>query len=239
VCELALTVAASSKLREPSIIGVGGGAGGLARYAAQRLGWTVEIPPHAEIISSIGDALSLIRAERERTVATADAATIDQMMVDVEAEVVAAGASPASVEVRVEEVPERHTLRAIATGSVGLSAGALPGRHELDAAEVQAAAPKGATVSVAGRYWLVADGHDLTLLDRYGDEVVSLTGETTTADRLEATTQKLTRYRGPVTLRPTVWIVDDRRLLELAPSDDGNSPYAGRSDALFLVGRER
>ncbi len=75
------------------------------------LGWPLVIPPHAEVISSIGDALSLLRAERERTVEVADAATIEAMMDDVEAEVVAAGASPASVEVRFEEVPERSTIR--------------------------------------------------------------------------------------------------------------------------------
>ena len=58
----------------PTLVGVGGGAGGLARYVARRLGWPLEIPAHAEVISSIGDALSLIRAERERTVTNADSA---------------------------------------------------------------------------------------------------------------------------------------------------------------------
>jgi hypothetical protein len=64
VCELSLTVAAFAKLATPSMIGVGGGAGGLARYVTRRLGWPLVIPANAEVISSIGDALSLLRAER-------------------------------------------------------------------------------------------------------------------------------------------------------------------------------
>lgn len=243
-CELALTVARSSKLAEPSIVGVGGGAGGLARQVATMLGWPLVIPAHAEVISSIGDALSLLRAERERTVATVDDAVLEAMMADVEAEVVGAGASPASVEVRVEEVPERSTVRAIATGAVGLAAGALPGRGECDEASVRAAAP-GCEVTPAGRFWITREGHRIRVLDRYGDSVIALDGEVTTSDALAATIERHTRYRGPVTLRPTVWIVDDRRLIELAATGPaagptaGTHPFQGRDDVTFLVGRQR
>jgi N-methylhydantoinase A len=238
-CELALTVARSSQLATPSIVGVGGGAGGLARRVAAMLGWPLVIPPHAEVISSIGDALSLIRAERERTVDVADAALIDAMMADVEAEVVAAGASPASIEVRFEEVPERSTVRAVATGAVGLLAGALPGRHEGDEAAIRALAPHGADVAPHGRYWLAVDGQRITVLDRYGDEVIALQGEQTDSAHLASTIEEHIRYRGPITLRPNVWIIDDRRLIELAAVGTTTNPYQGRDDVTFLVGRQR
>ena len=69
MCELALDRRPHGRARSsPSIVGVGGGAGGLARHVAAMLGWPLVIPEHAEVISSIGDALSLLRAERERTV---------------------------------------------------------------------------------------------------------------------------------------------------------------------------
>ena len=237
-CELALTVAATARLAEPSIVGVGGGAGGLARRVAAMLGWPLVIPPHAEVISSIGDALSLLRAERERTVENADAATIEAMMDDVEAEVVAAGASPASVEVRFEEVPERSTVRAVATGAVGLQAGALPGREERDEAAIRAAA-NGATVERRGRFWLVGDGKRVRVLDRFGDEVVDVEGVRTDGAQVGTVFETHIKYRGPVTLRPTVWIVDDRRLVELGTFDPAADPFAGRDDVAYLVGRAR
>lgn len=237
VCELALTVAKSAELRSPSLVAVGGGAGGLARAAAAMLGWPLVIPPHAEVISSIGDALSLLRAERERAVATIDDAVLKAMTDEVEAEVLAAGATPTSVEVRIEDIPERGAIRAIATGAVGLSSGALPGRHELDADAIRAVAPAGADVRSIGRYWLVIDGTELRLVDRFGDEVASLGGEVVAVDGLPEAIERLTRHRGPVTLTPTVWIVDDRRLVELSSFDPENNPYVGRNDVTYLVGR--
>ncbi|MCU1500938.1 MAG: hydantoinase [Ilumatobacteraceae bacterium] len=238
-CELALIVARSAKLEAPSIVGVGGGAGALARRTAAMLGWPLVIPEHAEVISSIGDALSLLRAERERTAATADAALIESMMADVEAEVVAAGASPATVEVRFEEVPERSTVRAVATGAVGLLAGALPGRHELDDDAIRALTPPGAEIEAQGRFWIVTNGRRIDVLDRYGDQVIDVEGERAGDTTLADVFEKSIRYRGPVTLRPTVWIIDGRRLIELASIDPASNPFQGRHDVTYLVGRQR
>ena len=149
------------------------------------LGWPLVIPPHAEVISSIGDALSLLRAERERTVDAADAATIEAMMDDVEAEVVAAGASPASVEVRFEEVPERSTVRAVATGAVGLQSGALPGRERVRRVDgAPCARDRGATVEQHGRFWVVDDAKRIRVLDRYGDEVIDVEGVRTDGEHV-------------------------------------------------------
>jgi hypothetical protein len=172
-------------------------------------------------------------------VEVADAATIESMMDDVEAEVVAAGASPASVEVRFEDVPERSTIRAIATGAVGLQAGALPGREECDEATILAAARDGATVERRGRFWLVGDDKRVRVLDRYGDEVVDVAGVRTDGEQVGEVFDAHIKYRGPVTLRPTVWIVEERRLVELGSFDPAADPYAGREDVAYLVGRAR
>jgi hypothetical protein len=203
------------------------------------LGWDLVIPEHAEIISSIGDALSLLRAERERTVAQADAATIERMMAEVEDEVVAAGASPASVEVRLEEEPERSTVRAVATGAIALSSGALPGRPETDEAQVARDAPPGATVRRAGLFWVTVDGHHIRVLDRYGDEVAAVDGVMSREATLESDIERLTRHRGPVLLRPSVWIIDERRLIELATPGAAADDFTGRAAVTYLVGRSR
>ena len=125
-------VATSSRIKQGVVVAVGGGAGGLGRHVAQMMGYECVVPDRAEVISSIGDALSLIRAERERTVHEFDPRVARQLAAEVENEVVAAGAAPTSVEVLIEEQPDKGTVRAVATGAIGLQAGARPGRPSGD-----------------------------------------------------------------------------------------------------------
>jgi membrane-bound inhibitor of C-type lysozyme len=161
------------------------------------------------------------------------------MMADVEAEVVAAGASPTSVEVRLEEVPERSTVRAVATGSVGLAAGALPGRKAVTLADIVAARGAADTADAVGSYFVWGNGSTVTVLDRFGDELVVVDGERAAADQVDDAVERHTRYRGPVTLRPTVWIIDGSRLIELAASPTAGQAYDGRTDVTYVIGRQR
>ncbi len=135
VCELVAAVAKSAGLLRPPLIAVGGGAGGLGRHAAAMLRYDCRVPDGAEVISSLGDALSLVRAERERTVDATDATVVSRLMDEVEAELLSAGAAASTIDIRVEERPEKGTVRAVATGAIGLTTGALPGRAPIDADE--------------------------------------------------------------------------------------------------------
>ncbi len=147
VADLVDRVMAEHELRAGGgvgIVAVGGGAGGLGRHVAHLLGLPCVVPPEAEVISSLGDALSLLRAERERTVSTVESEGLRELARAVEAELLAAGAAPGSIEVRVDEEPEKGTVRAVATGAIGLRTGARPGRPaEDDAAVARAAASAG------------------------------------------------------------------------------------------------
>ena len=149
-------------------------------------------------------------------------------MADVEAEVVAAGASPASVEVRVEEVPERSIAACgrsrFCRPDGGRDTRARRGRRRHAARPAPATAPSSAP---AGRYWLLQHGDEIEVLDRYGDEAIRLRGEEVPEDELAAAIERLTRYRGPITLRPTTWIIDDRRLLELGVEPASTNPLRG------------
>ena len=94
---------------------------------------------------------------------------------------------------------------------------------------------------------LFRSGH-VDVLDRFGDTVASIDGEITEASELGAAVERHTRHRGPITLRPTIWIIDDRRLIELA-ADGERNPYAqstadhasrsADSAPTYLVGRSR
>ena len=234
VCDVIASVAADLKLAfPPPIVAVGGGAGGLGRHVGAMLRTPCTVPPGAEVISSIGDALSLLRAERERTAQTTDAVLIDSLVAEVEAELTAAGAAPSSIEVRVLEQADKGTVRAVATGAVALASGALPGRAAIDRDQALArAGVVGASVEPVGSFWVghrPAAGRDparVFALDRWGDTVVDVVGEVLVdpppdrlADELAAAVARFTRHRGAVTVEPTVWLVYANRATEIDSGD--------------------
>lgn len=242
VCELVHTLVTSQKLRDPVIVAVGGAAGGLGRHVAARMGLACTVPAGAEIISSIGDALSMVRAERERTVSVLTAEVVRQLSDDAESEALAAGAAPGSVEVRIEEMPERGTVRAIATGSVGMRTGAMPGQTLISAETLAAREGAGTDITAAGMFWLVARHDSITIVDRFGDPVSTVKGERAKVGDLAATVERLTRYRGPVTLRPTIWLISGGRIAELGSGDmiEAATALHDPADAseVLIVGRK-
>ncbi len=242
VCELVYRLISTQKLRAPVILAVGGAAGGLGRFVASRMGLPCTVPPDAEIISSIGDALSMVRAERERTVHSLTAEIVRQLSDEAENEALVAGAAPGSVEVRIEELPERGTVRAIATGTVGLRSGALPGQEIITAESLAAREPHDAEITSVGAFWLVARRGSIVIIDRFGDPVATVKGVRCTIDELGDTVERLTRVRGPITLRPTIWWISEGRIAELASSDMIEAATAlhkanGQS-GLLIVGRK-
>jgi hypothetical protein len=239
LCELVASVAASHELDSPMIVAVGGGAGGLGRSVARRMGLEITVPPRAEVISAVGDALSLIRAERERTFASSSnadhAAELAEMVAEVEAEAVRAGAGPATLDVRVEHIPERGSVRVTATGAVGLASGAVPGRAPADAEGARDAATERGypEVQQVGQYWLcTAPGDEaakLAVLDQYADLVIDVRGEVLTPDLTHSqngaanghtpdyagTFSRLTKRYGPMTVVPDVWLVSGSRMMQV------------------------
>ncbi len=179
VGQLVGQVAHEHEIAAPVIMAVGGGAGGLGRHVAAMLGFECIVPPGAEVISSIGDALSLVRAARERSIVDPTAADVDALVAEVEMEAISAGAGPASLEVRVEYIGDRKALRAVATGSIGLEAGAVPGRRPADAATVTArAAEHGCDAPrELGVFWVAEGNGRVVVFDRFGDVVVDASGD--------------------------------------------------------------
>jgi hypothetical protein len=240
VADLVHRVMTEHQLRAPPVVAVGGGAGGLGRHVARLLRLECVVPDEAEVISSLGDALSLLRAERERTVSALDPDVVRGLARAVEAELLSSGAAPSTIEVRVDEEPEKGTVRAVATGAVGLRAGAVPGRAaavESEVAEAAAAARFGAVRQV-GEYWLAEDRGRILLLDRFADPVVTVGGEVVNAvsgEGIGAAIARQTRHRGPVTLAPTVWVIDGSHLIELTSADAGATAVGYASTAAAVV----
>lgn len=253
---LAMEVAAEYELGRPTIVAVGGGAGGLGRFVAKSLGLPLLVPDLAEVISAVGDALSLVRVERERSITDPQPADHDALAREAEEAAVAAGADVASIDVRVELDLDRSALRAIATGMVGLEAGALPGRSPVDASGAAAAAAElGAPAPTAvGRFWVATgpaddpvDRRRTVVLDRFGDQVaggiggtLAVVGPTAAAEAADLV-DRCTRRRGPLTTLPTAWLVQGNRATQVPPGDlaaavTATDPDLGPVVAVVLCG---
>ncbi len=118
--KLTATVADLAKahgLRGSTLYGGGGAATVLGPVVARRLGMTFECVPEADVISSIGAALTLIRVERERSAAIDDPTVGDLLLREVEGEAVRLGADPARLQAEVRYLPDERLLRAVAFGA--------------------------------------------------------------------------------------------------------------------------
>jgi hypothetical protein len=176
----------------------------------------------------------MVRAERERTVSNPGNADIQALADEAEAEALAAGASPATLDVRVNYETQRGSLRAVAIGALALRSGALPGRPPIGADEVAALARERGCDSVAavGASWVArstdAGKGRVLVLDRFGDVVVDLEGEAMCTDgrtngdfagSLNSMVARQLRRLGPVTVPPSVWVVRGARVFELPDGD--------------------
>ena len=83
---------------------------------------TRSLPDHAEVLSAVGAAVSLVRAEVVRTVGAGD--DLIELAHQAERECIDAGAAPSTVTVETKVDNAAHVIRATATGSVALQTGA-------------------------------------------------------------------------------------------------------------------
>lgn len=100
-----------------SLVGCGGGAGALLPYSAEQMNMNYSIPEHAEVISSIGVALAMIRDVVERVIPNPSVEDIARIKKEAKDMAIANGAVPDSVEVNIEIDAQTSKVTAIALGS--------------------------------------------------------------------------------------------------------------------------
>lgn len=108
------------KPNEIKLIGAGGGASVLVPFVAKQLGTEYEKAEHAEVISSIGVASSMLQEEIEQTMIDPTPEKISSVHKKIHAMLVDKGALPESVVISSEYVPEKSLLRVTAIGNVEL-----------------------------------------------------------------------------------------------------------------------
>ena len=114
-----LELAAKYKLEKDqiSLVGVGGGASVLIVYFARKMGLKYSIPKNAEVISSIGVALAMVRDVVERIIPSPSKDDIRSIKAEAMNKAIESGASPDSVEIHIEIDSQTSKVTAIATGS--------------------------------------------------------------------------------------------------------------------------
>ncbi len=100
-----------------SLVGVGGGAASLIVYFAEKMGLKYSIPENAEVISSIGVALSMVRDVVERIIPSPTKEAINTIKLEAMNKAIESGATPESVEIHIDIDPQTSKVTAIATGS--------------------------------------------------------------------------------------------------------------------------
>jgi N-methylhydantoinase A/oxoprolinase/acetone carboxylase beta subunit len=230
VADTVAELASGQRLRAPLLVGVGGGVAALLPTVAARLKLASQVAPDAEVLSSVGDALSMVRVELERGAATVTPELIGQLHRQAEEEAVAAGAAPETVRVESERVPERAAIRVVAIGS---AANAASSTSTISSADLQAVAAKTLRSAVelraSGGYSLFVtpgarkrDDEPFVLLDSAGGVAASGRGRIVTgtgpdvAAELHRLLPSAVRHHGPITVAPHVKIVRGPRVIDLA-----------------------
>jgi N-methylhydantoinase A/oxoprolinase/acetone carboxylase beta subunit len=102
------------------LIGTGGGIGALLPTVAEELGLRFEIAKDAEIISSIGAALAMVREVVERVNPDPSSDDIAHLRAETLEAIGRLGADPKTVDISVEIDRQTGRIRAIATGAAAL-----------------------------------------------------------------------------------------------------------------------
>lgn len=100
-----------------SLVGVGGGASSLIIYFAEKMGVKYSIPENAEVISSIGVALSMVRDVVERIIPSPSKEDIRALKTEAMNKAIESGATAESIEIHIDIDPQTNKVTAIATGS--------------------------------------------------------------------------------------------------------------------------
>lgn len=122
------------------LVGCGGGASALLPYCAEQLKMNYSLAKHAEVISSIGVALAMIRDVVERVIPNPTTEDIRQIKKEAKEMAIKNGAVPDTIEVQVEIDNQTSKVTAIAMGSNEVQATDLKMRCDMNEARKLAAA---------------------------------------------------------------------------------------------------
>lgn len=229
---------------EVPLVALGGAGEALVPEVALRLGRPLVRPAHPEVLSAIGAALSLIRAEVART-AAGEAASL-AVAREAERACVASGAAPATVSVETRYDPREGVVRAVATGAVALETGAAGRRPADESARLAAAADalgierSALSLLASTEYYRVySENGRVAVVDPAGAVALAesarrvLAGEGSSfLERLGEEVARSSLHLGVATMLPRVGLVCGPRILDLSDSRSVDEIVAAAEHAL-------
>ena len=201
--------------RTTKVIGGGGGASVLVPEVAKNMGMTYEKAPHAEVISSIGVASSMLQEELEIAMTDPTPEMISAAHKDARTGLIKKGAVPESVRIDSRHISDKGILRITATGSVAMEE-ASAGLHGTTSGEAGSGHGRGAAESPAA----AAAPSDAGMLAAFGpDETLKRASEIMQVDaglvNLEFESDHFMAMVGPATRRRLFGKNNRRRVLVL------------------------
>jgi N-methylhydantoinase A/oxoprolinase/acetone carboxylase beta subunit len=225
------------------LVGCGGGASALLPFTAERTGMKFKIPENAEVISSIGVGLAMVRDVIERVIPNPSGDDIKAIKREAKQAAISSGAVPDTVEVYIEINAQTQQVRAIALGSTAVQTTDL--LKEASEAESRALAAENMGVALqdvqlAGRtnalyVFIPANAaavkgkNPVRVVDRKGfikvqrgDAAVKQTTVANALPVLEALWDETTNYKSDMVLFPDVYLCIAGRVLDYSsmPSKD-------------------
>ena len=224
------------------LVGGGGGASALIPHAAGMLGLEYRIARNAEVISSIGVALAMVRDSVERVMPNPRPEDLLAIRAEAREAAIRAGAHPGTVRVHIEVNPQTQRVRATAWGATEMRARDL--LHTLgedEAREIAATSLKAPAAGVrlagqtSGHYVFASDvterslwvfrstRHPVRVVDRGGfikvqraDALVSQTTAGRALDELQRLWGMATGYDGNGVMPPDAYLVLGSQVVDLS-----------------------
>lgn len=224
------------------LVGEGGGAAALIPFAAERTGLKHVISKDAEVISSIGVALALVRDVVERVIPNPQPEDLKRIRREAFEAVVGLGAAPDGVEVTIEVDPHTQRVRATAMGASEMRT--KERREEVGAEEAQAIAATAmglelSVVSLAAatarirvfqghveqktwglfkrrRYPVRAIDHDGIIRVQRSNGVVRAATAAAGLDHLRRLWEDTTIYNGDSVITPDMFLIVGAQVIDLS-----------------------
>lgn len=223
------------------LVGEGGGAAALIPFVAERMNLDFKISQDAEVISSIGVALAMVRETVERVVPNPTPEELQGIKREAFDAAVRLGAAPENVEVTIEVDAQTQRVRATAMGASEMRAQDLLKAVSEEEARAIAAKSMGVdplSVELAGetdqmrvfqgqveaRKWrfFKTRRHPVRAVDREGvirvqraDGKVVPTDAARGLAQLRSAWEEATIYNGDAVITPDIFVIAGRRVVDL------------------------
>jgi N-methylhydantoinase A/oxoprolinase/acetone carboxylase beta subunit len=224
------------------LVGEGGGAAALIPFVAERMVLEFKISQDAEVISSIGVALALVRETVERVIPNATPEDLQRIKREAFDAVVRLGAASENVEVTIEVDPQTQRVRATAMGASEMRAQDM--RKEVSEGEAREIAARSMGLSpdtlrlaaatdqvrvfqgqVEERKWRIFTSRraPLRAVDREGvirvqrsDGVVARATAQSGLAEMRRLWEEVTIYNGDSVITPDMFMIAGRRVVDLS-----------------------